>query len=54
MPKSFKPRLRRLDWLFTDCPVYFLTVCTLNRRPILAHRAKPTQLLNAAGLKADG
>jgi len=37
MPKSFKPRLRRLDQLFTDCPVYYLTVCTEERRAILAN-----------------
>lgn len=37
MSKSFKPRLRRLDWLFTDCPVYFPTACTQDRRRILAN-----------------
>lgn len=30
-----KPRLRRLDRIFTDAPVYFVTACTLHRRPIL-------------------
>ena len=30
-----KPRLRRLDRVFVDSPVYFLTACTLGRRPIL-------------------
>jgi len=38
MPKPFKPRLRRLDRLFTDYPVYFLTICTQDRRAILANR----------------
>jgi REP element-mobilizing transposase RayT len=38
MPKRFKPRLRRLDRLFTDCPVYYLTVCTHRRRRLLANR----------------
>lgn len=37
MPKAFKPRLRRLQRLFTDCPVYYLTVCTQNRRRVLAN-----------------
>lgn len=31
------PRLQRLDRLFTDCPVYFLTTCTAQRRAILAN-----------------
>jgi REP-associated tyrosine transposase len=31
-----KPRLRRLDWVYTDCPAYFLTACTASRRPLLA------------------
>jgi REP element-mobilizing transposase RayT len=30
-----KPRLRRLDWVFADHPIYFVTACTLNRRAIL-------------------
>lgn len=33
----YKQRLRRLDSLFTDAPVYFLTACTLNRRLLLAN-----------------
>jgi REP element-mobilizing transposase RayT len=37
MRGAFKPRLRRLDWVFTDCPVYYLTLCALDRRPILAN-----------------
>ena len=36
-------RLRRLDWLFSACPVYFITACTHERRSLLAnpeiHRA---------------
>ncbi len=35
----FKPRLRRLDWLYTTYPVYFMTACVYGRRPILAHQA---------------
>jgi len=31
-----KARLRRLEWVYTDCPVYFLTACTAWRRPLLA------------------
>ena len=30
-----KPRLRRLDRVFVDLPIYFITACTLDRRPIL-------------------
>jgi len=30
-----KPRLRRLDRVFADLPIYFITACTLDRRPIL-------------------
>ena len=30
-----KPQLRRLDHVFVDAPIYFITTCTLNRRPIL-------------------
>jgi putative transposase len=33
----FKPRLRRLNTLYTDAPVYFLTACTEARRPLLAN-----------------
>ena len=29
--RKFKPRLQRLKWLYTDCPIYFLTLCTENR-----------------------
>ncbi len=32
-----KPRLRRLDWLYTDRPVYFLTACLEDRRALLAN-----------------
>ena len=32
-----KPRLRRLDWLYTGCPVYFLTACVKDRRASLAN-----------------
>jgi putative transposase len=31
----FKPRLRRLDWVYTPSPLYFLTACTLGRRKCL-------------------
>src|SRR5271157_5138787 len=37
MPKLFKPRLQRLKTLFTDCPIYYLTICTQDRRKILAN-----------------
>ena len=35
--RNLKPRLRRLKWLFTDCPLYFLTACTDNRSCSLAN-----------------
>jgi putative transposase len=35
----FKPRLRRLDWLYTPYPVYFITACTHGRRPLLAQQS---------------
>ena len=35
----FKPRLRRLDWLYTDCPIYYLTLCAQDRRRSLANSA---------------
>jgi len=28
--------LQRLKWVFTDYPIYYLTACAHNRRPILA------------------
>ena len=36
---KFKPRLRRLDWLYTHCPIYYLTLCTQNRKRSLANAA---------------
>ena len=32
-----KPRLRRLEWLYTDNPIYYLTLCTENRMRSLAN-----------------
>ena len=29
---------QRLRWLFTDHPIYFITACSYNRRPILVLR----------------
>lgn len=34
--KKPKLRLKRLDWVFTRSPLYFITMCTADRRPILA------------------
>jgi putative transposase len=34
---KFKPRLRRLEWLYTDSPIYYLTLCTQNRVRTLAN-----------------
>ena len=53
MTKSFKPRLQRLKSLFTDCPIYYLTICTRDRRLILAnpqiHASFRTFAENATG-----
>ena len=53
MPKPFRPRLQRLKTLFTDCPVYYLTICKQDRRTILAnpqiHNSFQTYALNATG-----
>ncbi|MGH9432224.1 MAG: REP-associated tyrosine transposase [Terriglobia bacterium] len=37
--RKFKPRLQRLEWLFTDCPLYFLTACTEDRACTLDNKA---------------
>jgi REP element-mobilizing transposase RayT len=46
-----KARLRRLDRVFVDSPIYFLTACTLDRWPILdcelLHNAFRTFCLNS-------
>jgi REP-associated tyrosine transposase len=34
-----KPRLRRLDRVFVGHPIYFITACTHDRRPLLATTA---------------
>jgi putative transposase len=35
-PEESPPRLKRLDRLYKNHPIYFVTACTENRRPILA------------------
>ncbi len=30
-------RLQRLDWVFGESPIYFITACTCERRPLLAN-----------------
>ena len=35
--RSPAERLRRLDRIFDSYPIYFVTACTVNRRPILTH-----------------
>jgi putative transposase len=37
--------LRRLESVWIDWPIYFITTCTFRRRPILASRAVATILL---------
>ena len=36
---SRRRRLGRLETVFADSPIYFVTTCTVNRRKILAHSA---------------
>ena len=36
-PEESLPRLKRLDRLFTSHPLYFVTACTDDRKPILAN-----------------
>ena len=36
MPNSHHDHLKRLDWTFSDRPLYFVTTCTADRRPLLA------------------
>lgn len=33
-----KQRLKRLDWVFFDRPLYFFTACVAGRKPILANQ----------------
>jgi putative transposase len=46
-----KPRLRRMDRVFVDSPIYFVTACTLDRRAILdcesVHESFRTFCLNS-------
>jgi putative transposase len=37
MTPLHKPRLRRLDWLYTDSPAYYLTACVERKRTLLAN-----------------
>jgi REP element-mobilizing transposase RayT len=37
IPEEHRPRLNRLERLFTHYPLYFVTACTEERRPILAN-----------------
>ena len=37
--KELKPRLARLEMVYVRSPVYFVTACTENRRPILANES---------------
>jgi hypothetical protein len=36
-PLHHRQRLKRLDWVFSDRPLYFVTACVEDRRPILAN-----------------
>ena len=43
-----KPRLRRLRWLYTNHPLYFLTTCTAGRRRLLANAEIHAALIHFA------
>ena len=43
-----KQRLHRLDMVFIDEPIYFVTACTGNRRKLLAHVAVHKALIEFA------
>ncbi|OFV80482.1 MAG: hypothetical protein A3D93_01370 [Acidobacteria bacterium RIFCSPHIGHO2_12_FULL_67_30] len=53
MTKRFKPRLRRLERLFSDCPVYYLTACTQGRRRVLADQEVHASFVTFAGQAAQ-
>ena len=42
---THKPRLRRLDTLFVQTPIYFLTFCTHERAALLANAKVQTALI---------
>ena len=46
-------RLQRLEWIYSDCPVYFLTACTHRRRRILANDGIHAAFAHFAGNSAD-
>jgi REP element-mobilizing transposase RayT len=37
-PLQRKQRLKRLDWVFSDRPLYFVTACVEGRRAVLANQ----------------
>jgi len=45
----FKPRLRRLEWLYTDRPLYFLTTCVHDRRRLLDNESIHRAFMNFCG-----
>jgi len=50
---GLKPRLRRLETIFTADPIYFLTSCTANRQRILANERAHQALIEFAQRGAD-
>src|SRR4051812_29653544 len=45
-------RLRRLELTFRRHPIYFITACTYQRRPLLAKSVIHSRLIQFAGLGA--
>jgi putative transposase len=48
-----KERLQRLDRIFFQSPIYFVTACTFNRRPILANPSVHKTFMDFAGAGAN-
>src|SRR5262245_48637070 len=44
---------QRLRWLFTDSPIYFVTMCTLERRSILARASMHEAFIGFAKASPD-
>lgn len=52
-PMKHKPRLRRLDWLYMNSPIYYLTLCTQDRKHTLANMAIHQELMKFCEVATD-
>jgi REP element-mobilizing transposase RayT len=48
-----KPRLSRLKWLYTSSPIYYLTLCTQDRKRTLANDAIYQEMLKFCDTATD-